>query len=242
MFGLKPFFTYYGGKWRDSPKHYPAPKYTTIVEPFAGSAGYSLRNYAASIILCDLDPIICSVWDYLIHVSSEEILRLPDMSEGQVISDLRIPQEARWVVGFWVNTGCSRPRNMPSTRMLSGRSPKSYWGPEVRLRLATQVEYIRHWKIFNCSYENAPYAGNATWFIDPPYQKAGIHYKYGSKFIDYGNLATWCKARPGQIIVCEGEGAGWLPFAPIGYINTSRVGKKSLEASYVHESAPTGRY
>ena len=35
---LKPFFTYYGGKYRAAPK-YPEPVHGSIVEPFAGSAG-----------------------------------------------------------------------------------------------------------------------------------------------------------------------------------------------------------
>lgn len=39
---LKPFFTYFGGKYRIAPR-YPKPQYNTIIEPFAGSAGYSLR-------------------------------------------------------------------------------------------------------------------------------------------------------------------------------------------------------
>lgn len=32
---LKPFWRYYGGKWRAAPS-YPAPLHNTIVEPFAG--------------------------------------------------------------------------------------------------------------------------------------------------------------------------------------------------------------
>ena len=33
---LRPFFSYYGGKWRSAVKHYPAPEFDQIVEPFAG--------------------------------------------------------------------------------------------------------------------------------------------------------------------------------------------------------------
>ena len=39
---LRPFFCYYGGKWRAAPK-YPPPEHDTIVEPFAGAAGYATR-------------------------------------------------------------------------------------------------------------------------------------------------------------------------------------------------------
>ena len=53
---LRPFFGYYGGKWRDALKHYPEPDHETIVEPFAGSAGFSLRYAHRKIILCEIDP------------------------------------------------------------------------------------------------------------------------------------------------------------------------------------------
>jgi len=42
MSGLRPFWRYYGGKWRAAPS-YPSPRCETIIEPFAGAAGYSLR-------------------------------------------------------------------------------------------------------------------------------------------------------------------------------------------------------
>jgi site-specific DNA-adenine methylase len=40
--GLRPFFPYYGSKWRAA-RAYPPPLHRQIVEPFAGSAGYALR-------------------------------------------------------------------------------------------------------------------------------------------------------------------------------------------------------
>ena len=33
-----------------------------------------------------------------------------------------------------------------------------------------------------------------------------------AKFIDYPSLGNWCMERKGQVIVCEQEGADWLPF------------------------------
>lgn len=86
---LRPFFTYYGGKFRVALK-YPNPIYKTIIEPFAGAAGYSLRHYQHDVRLFDKDEIICGVWDYLIHASSEEILSLP-LIESESVNDLNIP-------------------------------------------------------------------------------------------------------------------------------------------------------
>ena len=66
---LRPFFGYYGGKWRDTPRLYPPPEHNTIVEPFAGSAGYSLRfPRTPRVILYEKDPIVAGVWQYLIGV------------------------------------------------------------------------------------------------------------------------------------------------------------------------------
>lgn len=78
---LKPFFTYFGGKYRLAPK-YPKPLYGTIIEPFAGSAGYSLRYPDREIILNDLDPVISGIWEYLIKVKEDEILALPSHVEN----------------------------------------------------------------------------------------------------------------------------------------------------------------
>lgn len=40
---LHPFFPYYGSKWSLGPL-YPAPRHDRIIEPFAGSACYSLHH------------------------------------------------------------------------------------------------------------------------------------------------------------------------------------------------------
>ena len=229
---MRPFFGYYGGKWRDTPKHYPPPRHGTIVEPFAGSAGYSLRYPERQVALFDADPIIVGVWRYLIRTSAPEILALPDITDGQTTDDLRVCQEARWLIGFWLNRGCSAPRKSPSSWMRQGLRPGSFWGPTVRQRLAAQVDGIRHWTIEHRSYEDVPNR-SATWFIDPPYRGAGDGYRFGSAALDYQSLAEWTLSRSGQIIACEAAGADWLPFATLGDIKTTRAGVRSPEAVWV---------
>lgn len=226
---LRPFFGYYGGKWRDAVKHYPEPIFGTIVEPFAGSAGYALRYFYRRILLCEIDPILSQVWHYLIRVSPKEILAIPDVEEGQSVDDLKICQEARWLVGFWLNRGVASPKKTPSKWMRDGIRPGSFWGDRVRNTIATQVGAIRHWKILQCSYAEAPALRNATWFVDPPYQHAGQHYRYGSDQIDYSALSGWCRTRPGQVIVCENQGADWLPFLPLAAVKTTRAAQRSKE-------------
>jgi len=95
--------------------------------------------------------------------------------------------------------------------MRKGTRTKSFWGEVIRERVASQVAFISHWTVIEGDYSQAPDL-EATWFIDPPYAEAGRLYRHSSKNIDYVALGNWCKTRKGQVIVCENEGATWLPF------------------------------
>jgi site-specific DNA-adenine methylase len=231
---LRPFFGYFGGKWRDALKSYPAPQHDTIVEPFAGSAGYALRYAHKKVVLCEIDPVIAGVWKYLIRATAKEILSIPDVPSDSTVDDLGICEEAKWLVGLWLNRGIAYPRKSPSKWMRDGIRPGSFWGQRVRATISSQLERIRHWTILNCSYDQAP-TEEATWFIDPPYIEAGRHYRFGSAKIDFEQLAEWCRARPGQAIVCENEGATWLPFRHLGSFKTTRTKKLSKEVYWINE-------
>jgi DNA modification methylase len=236
---LRPFFHRFGSKWRIAP-HYPEPVYDTIIEPFAGTAGFSLRYSHHQVRLFDLDPVIWGIWDYLIHVSEAEIMALPiDISH---VDDLGcVPQEAHWLVGFWMNKGTTMPGTMASAWMRKYRDQQTgvYWSPEVRQRIASQLKYIRHWTIEQMSYEDIPDM-RATWFIDGPYDnKAGEHYTYGRQGIDYQHLAGWCRSRSGQVIACENQGADWLDFRPFRIINGQR--KQSTEVLWTNDGALSDR-
>jgi len=209
------FFQYFGGKWRIA-RQYPAPCYDTIVEPFAGSAGYSCRYPDRNVVLVEKNPTVAGVWKYLIRVSPAEILALPDVPEGATIYDLNVIPEARALIGFWLDSAVVGPCPRPCKRMRTSLRPVEtrFWGPAVRRRLANQVGLIKHWLILNCGYEDLPQTTQpGTWFVDPPYNnRAGNCYKHGASGIDFTHLGNWCKVRNGQVIVCENMGAGWLPF------------------------------
>jgi site-specific DNA-adenine methylase len=234
--GMRPFFGYYGGKWRDTPKNYPAPRHETIVEPFAGSAGYALRYPDRRVVLCERSPQIAAVWRYLIEATQAEIRAIPDIPMDGSVDDLDICEEAKWLVGLWLNRAAASPRKSPSKWMRSNIRPGSFWGERVRSTIAVQVDKIRHWQLIEGDYSNCDVAGPATWFIDPPYQLAGKHYRHGSSEIDFAALARWCSAREGQVIVCENEGADWLPFVPLDAVKTTRAGRRSREVVWLFES------
>ena len=226
---MKPFFCFYGGKWRAAP-HYPKPIHDTIVEPFAGAAGYATRYPDRRVVLVEKDPVIAGLWMYLTRVKADEVLRLPLLSEGQSTDDLHVAEEARTLIGFWINKGSSAPRKTPSAWMRSGMRARSFWGAEIRSRIASQVERVRHWRVFCSSYSDATCpSGPATWYVDPPYERQGRYYRHSSDVIDFRHLAAWCRALHGQVIVCEQAGASWLPFRPFVTIkaNPSQHGGKS---------------
>lgn len=208
---LRPFFNFYGSKWRFA-RYYGEPLYDRLVEPFAGSASYALHFPDHQVELYDLDPVIAGLWKYLIAATPKEIRRLP--LDVEHVNDHAIPQEAKWLIGFWLNKGGTSPKLQKSTW---AKNPVStYWGERIRERIATQVDAIKHWKAFEQSYEqsyNAAPDRSATWFIDPPYNNpSGQIYKYAN--INYEALGMWCRERRGQVIVCEQVGATWLPFKP----------------------------
>lgn len=221
----RPFFSYFGGKWRAAPL-YERPLHDTIVEPFAGAAGYSAYWRNHRVVLCDVNPKVVAIWRYLIGATSRDILALPVLSKGDRLSDIQsLIDVERWFLGHWINQGGKSPRNV-CTEFGSQR-----WTTSARAQLAEAVNGIKHWTVYQCSYADCPVSHQATWFIDPPYQVAGRDYPFGSSLIDYAQLAAWCMSRQGQVTVCENAGADWLSFQPFATLQS--VGK--LENRFSHE-------
>jgi hypothetical protein len=215
---LRPFFPYYGSKWNIA-RYYPRPTSALVVEPFAGAAGYATFYGCPRVMLYDADPIVAGVWRYLLGVSAAEIMALPEMPEvGDSVDNYALPQEAKWLIGFWLNRGSATPKK--SRTAYSARTDKAQlnWGARAKERIARQLPEIAGWSIANASYEDAPDV-EATWFVDPPYGDKGRYYRV--PFNDFVGLGSWCMARRGQLIACEGAGATWLPFVPIGSFKTS---------------------
>lgn len=226
---LKPFWRYYGGKWRAAPR-YPSPKHSIIIEPFAGAAGYSMRYPERQVVLVEKHPVVAELWRFLISVHPSEILSIP------LVDDVRdlpswVSVGGRHLVGFAMNAATTTP----CVRISSGRKKlremgRVYegWSESLRMRVASQVGRIRHWRIIEGDYTSAPDV-EATWFVDPPYNnKAGRYYPCHD--LDYTALGVWCRERRGQVMVCENEGATWLPFKPFAVFKAGVNGNGSREA------------
>lgn len=227
---LRQFFPYYGAKWKIG-CWYPPPTYRCIIEPFAGSAGYATRYADRTVILVDADEQIAGTWQYLIDASAEEIRALPSRVDD--VADVKASQEARWLIGWWLARARMRPALTASAWMRTGVYQNRFWGEQVRDRIAAQVEHIKHWVVLHDDYKNIEDSpGPETWFIDPPYEKAGGHYR--NHAIDREHLRSWVLSRQGQAIVCGGGGETWLPFKPMR--EHQGINNRRMECIYTKDS------
>ena len=69
--------------------------------------------------------------------------------------------------------------------------------------------------------------------FNPPYVgEAGKRYRH--RIQDYAKLGDWCQNRKGLVIVCENEGASWLPFKTFHTIKaTPSLKRKSYSAEVI---------
>lgn len=209
-----PFWRYFGGKWRLAPR-YPRPHHDTIIEPFAGAAGYSLRYADRNVVLVERYEVVADLWDWLIGASPADVMRIPCVENVDELPSW-VPSGARALVGFSMSSAVPSPRKSLSAgkrKMAAMGRRFEGWNEAQRERVASNVDAVSHWKIIHGDWRDAPDV-EATWFVDPPYQEMGKHYPHGSSAIDYDELGEWCRVREGQTIVCENAGANWLPFDP----------------------------
>lgn len=223
-------FSYYGGK-SSIIKHYPKPFHEKIIEPFAGSARYALEHFDHDVWLYDLSPYVIEVWRYLQQASVFEVMNLPNIESKKSLNDIKsLSWAERWLIGFHLCRGKAVPRH-------TGHGQNS-WNRD-KVRIAKQLYKIRHWKIFQLSYQSIPNM-EATYFIDPPYEETqiktnGDRYPFGDD-INYPELGKWIQSRSGQVIACEGSKVDYIPVEPFGVFNAntnSESVKKSVEYIYL---------
>lgn len=194
---------------------YPPPLFPVVVEPFAGSAAYSMYHLDSldRVLLFEKDERVCETWWRLLAMTPEEVLAYPVPKAGETTSDFLAMTTA-------TSSAIARCNSMTVTPRIQQVMPIML-GQISRLveRAAKKVEVV-------CADYAAAANIEATWFVDPPYQQLpgtrttktvyprGMGYRSGcdSESIDYERLAEWCLARRGQRIVCEQAGAAWLPF------------------------------
>lgn len=219
-------FSYYGSKSKVVDL-YPSPKFGKIIEPFAGSARYSLKYFDRDVLLVDKYQVIVDVWHYLQQASPADILKLPKLGKNERIPESLSEIEKKFM-GFLVVGGAASPQSKVTS--FNGVNVSN----DLR-RISKELHKIRHWQIVCADYKTIENT-EATWFIDPPYQFGGEHYQMNNTQINFYELGEWCKSRNGQAIVCENTKATWLPFYPMRELNGQMY--KTVEAiwsNYRHD-------
>lgn len=218
-------FSYYGAKTKIV-KHYPHPEYGKIVEPFAGSARYSLRHYELDIELYETYIKPFKIWEYLIQASRRDILSLPNLKVGDDIRLFtQLSDAERWLIGYQLGRGAARPSCIVNERCR--------WNVEKH-RIAADVEKIKHWKIYNTDGMAHDW-NNATYFVDPPYMVQKHGYNHGK--VDYNVIAQKINDGNAHFIVCGNADDTWLNFKPL--VEMHGTNKTHLEMIYVKGNHPT---
>jgi hypothetical protein len=216
---------YFYGRKKQLARHYPAPEHELIIEPFAGSAAYSLhgRNWEREVLLIERDPRVVEIWRWLIDdAQPADILALPTLKAGERSSEFLHIVHAATKMAFAYKT-------IKVTPVLERN-----WEINRRL-MAEAVPKVKHWNVVCGDYTSAP-ARRATWFVDPPYKGApGLGYRYGSDTVDYDAVASWVLKRQGQVIACEGAFGDYLPFAPLR-TSMGVAGKQSTERIWLNDA------
>lgn len=201
-------FSYYGSKSKIV-DYYPYPKFDKIIEPFAGSARYALKHFEKDVLLVDKYEVIVKIWKYLQQASENDIMSLPEPKYKGDIRDYNITSEEKLLLGFMVAQGVASPQNIVQQFSNIHQEKK---------RIAGNLYKIKHWVIQQGDYREIPNI-SATWFVDPPYEYGGEHYRKNNKGFNYIDLGGWCKTRNGQVIVCENSKASWMPFKRFAKLN-----------------------
>jgi hypothetical protein len=218
-----PLFKWFGSKWLSS-KTLPAPIHDTIIEPFAGGAGYSLRYSSHKVLICESDTHISKLWAWLIREATEATIReIPlGVPEGTDIRTLGLNAGQQLLLKTW-----QRTNNVGDCWTISswGNKP-GQWTANTRARVASEVGAVKHWEVRSDGLATLRECSQAaTWLVDPPYQ---YNYQYKSKPLDYQELGILIQKQSGQKIVCEaicprtGAVPDWLPFTFFGERVTSR--------------------
>lgn len=201
-------FPYFGRKARIAGL-YPSPRYPLVVEPFAGSLAWSVHHRPVSVLATEADERVVALWREIMEDPAAFAEREAPLL-GEVTEDLFSK------LCTYSEHSLTSTKLKVTSRMLRDYRSLCRRAADAGTWAASALD-LRHG-----SYLDLPDV-EATWFIDPPYQKANRRgYREGAPGIDFDQLASWCRSRRGQIIVCEQAGADWLPFEPLASIATHR--------------------
>ncbi len=229
-------FSYFGSKSKII-HHYPPPRYNIIVEPFCGSTQYACRwGLERDVWINDKYQVIYRIWKYIQQATWNDIKSLPELSKGDDLRNFKqLSGAERLLLGFCAGLCRTSPGNVTTS-----------WGDKTSIqgegfrrngsvlllkrKLRLLIGSISHWKITCLDFRKIRIAGNATYYVDPPYQNARSNYAIKNSSPNfYKQLAGYCRSRAGQVIVCEADQADWLPFRRLRVSYSSSGGRTIIE-------------
>lgn len=230
---IGPLFKWFGSKWQ-SARRYPEPEHETIIEPFAGGAGYSLNYCDRNVFVADSDPNLFELWSWLIWgASSGDVRDIPiGVPAGTDIRTLNLNRGQQLLFKHW-----QRTNNVGDCWTISpwGHLP-GQWTANTRARVAEEIHAVKHWLTF-CTIDQ-PWSGlgPATWFIDPPYQ---YNYRYRGDLpaFDHAGLAhdVGTIDPASQVIACEAvcKNTGLVPdYLPFVHSHESVTSRRKVTQSH----------
>lgn len=222
-------FYYFGakGKMIDC---YPPAVHRTVIEPFCGSARYACKYWKRDVWINDKYEVVYKIWKWIQGASKSDVDAIPVMKAGDKLSDLDLNESVKHLLSLTINPGADSPRNQMTDFGDGSKFGQTNRIVMLKMHLRRLVGRIDHWRITNLDYGDMDVDRPATWFIDPPYQKQGT--MYAEDVDDYGRLREWVLSRTGQVIVCEQDGADWLPFRKLIQFKGTVRGSQYWEMIY----------
>ena len=135
-------FGYFGAK-HGMARFYPAPLYNTVIEPFAGAAGYACYwsslpgSNINRVILIDSNPNVIALWHRLQRMSIDQLMSIPDPIKGEVTHEPLIAAASGAQGMAVLNRGVGR--------VVTDRMVESW--PNLKRRLCRMIPIIRKWEI-----------------------------------------------------------------------------------------------
>ncbi len=156
-------FYYYGAKHALA-RRYQRPTHRIVVEPFAGSAGYSIhhlvRGNVDHAILVEKDVRVFGLWQRLLTMSPAEVAALNPPAPGEWTTDF-----------FWMTTAASNALARSKGYSFSTRAAATARAMQARI-VSILPKVKGRITLIQGDYTQAPDI-TATWFVDPPYQAVG---------------------------------------------------------------------
>lgn len=208
-------------------RYYQRPMHNVIVEPFAGSAAYSLyhlrNNPEARAVLIDSNDLIAGAWDFIKHCSPKDV------------AEYRTPKIGTYTDDFLLKTcTSSNSAHQPAKMKVTKRMLDVF--EYQRRRILSLLPLRDRITFVHDDYRAFPNI-EATWFIDAPYQRATDRLeknRNSRRNLGFRLLAEYARERRGQVIVCEKEGADWMPFEPFKANKNSNDRKYNEVVWYSH--------